>query len=134
MNTEQLRNELTFQAVRSSGAGGQHVNKVSSKVILYWNCSLSTSISDSERELIFQRLRNRLTKEGVLILAADESRSQIKNKEIAVNRLFVLLKQTLHQDKARIKTKIPKAVLRKNKEYKLKQSQKKILRKPPKEI
>ncbi len=131
MNKEILRQEITFKAVRSGGAGGQHVNKVSSKVVLFWNITQTLALSDFEKERIIAKMQNRLSKDGTLIINADESRSQIKNKEIAINRFFNLLEEALQIDKVRVKTKIPRSILRKNKEAKQKLSQKKALRKPP---
>lgn len=129
MKREILRKEIIFKAVRSGGAGGQHVNKVSSKVVLFWNIEQTEALSDFEKELITTKLQNKFSKDGTLIIAADESRSQIKNKEIVVNRFFNLLEGALQIDKVRIKTKIPKSVVRKHKEAKQKLSLKKSLRK-----
>lgn len=131
MKREILRKEIIFKAVRSGGAGGQHVNKVSSKVVLFWNIEQTEALSDFEKELITTKLQNKFSKDGTLIIAADESRSQIKNKEIVVNRFFNLLEGALQIDKVRIKTKIPKSVVRKHKEAKQKLSLKKSLRKRP---
>ena len=91
MNKETIYKELQFKAVRSSGAGGQHVNKVSSKVELYFDLTNSPSFSEEEKELLFKNLATRLTKEGVLQLSSGESRSQHTNKEKVVKRLFEVL-------------------------------------------
>ncbi len=131
MNKEVLRKEITFKAVRSGGAGGQHVNKVSSKVVLFWNSTETQALSAVEKELIVTKLQTKFSKDGTLILSADDSRSQIKNKEIVINRFFTLLETALQIDKARIKTKVPKAIIRKNKEAKQKLSLKKALRQRP---
>ncbi|WP_010251077.1 alternative ribosome rescue aminoacyl-tRNA hydrolase ArfB [Myroides injenensis] len=129
MDTDKIEKELTFKAVRSSGAGGQNVNKVSSKVILSWDCHLSEGITLEERELLLLKLKNRLTKEGVLILDADSTRSQIKNKEIVIDRFFNLLSEALKVEKERKPTKVPRRVIKKRKEDKIKLSLKKTLRK-----
>lgn len=113
MNREQLLTELTFKAVRSSGAGGQNVNKVSSKVVLTFNILKSQGLSEEEKTLLATNLNSRLTSENVLILNCDEDRSQLKNKEIVIKRFFELLKKGLFTPKERKATKIPKAAIRK---------------------
>ena len=92
---EAILHELTFKAIRSSGSGGQHVNKVSSKVELTFNLSESLLFDDDQKERLLRKLQNRLTKEGVLILQCGESRSQHKNKEIVTKRFFELLETGL---------------------------------------
>lgn len=113
MNKAQIQNELDFKAVRSSGAGGQNVNKVSTKVVLNWNVLTSTGISEYEQIRISEKLTNRINKEGILILDCDETRSQLKNKELVTKRFFYLLENALIVAKKRIATKIPKSVIRK---------------------
>ncbi|MCC9041871.1 aminoacyl-tRNA hydrolase [Myroides sp. M-43] len=129
MLREVIERELTFKAVRSSGAGGQNVNKVSTKVVLSWDCMNSQGITEEERTLLLERLKNRFTKEGVLILDADNTRSQIKNKAIVLERFFQLLSIGLHIEKERRETKTPRRVLQKRKESKQQNSLKKALRK-----
>ena len=113
MNKEQLLTELTFKAVRSSGAGGQNVNKVSSKVILNFDILKSQGLSEEEKTTLATNLCSRLTSESVLILHCDEDRSQLKNKEIAIKRFLALIKKGLFVPKERKATKIPKAAIRK---------------------
>ena len=113
MNREQLFTELTFKAVRSSGAGGQNVNKVSSKVVLTFDLNKSQGLSEIEKTLLVTNLNSRLTSENVLILNCDEDRSQLKNKEIVIKRFFELLKKGLFVPKERKATKVPKAAIRK---------------------
>ena len=86
MIAENLIKELNFKAVRSSGAGGQHVNKVSSKIELYFDLLNAAELTSEEKELLLKNLQPKLTKEGVLLLNCDESRSQHKNKEIVIFR------------------------------------------------
>ena len=113
MNKTQLQTELDFKAVRSSGAGGQNVNKVSTKVILNWNTSLTTSLNEDEMLRVQEKLANRINKEGVFILECDETRSQLKNKELVTKRFISLIENALIISKKRIATKIPKSVIRK---------------------
>lgn len=113
MNREQLFTELTFKAVRSSGAGGQNVNKVASKVVLTFDIQKSQVFSEEEKILIYSNLASRLTTDGVLILHCDEDRSQLKNKEIVIKRFLELIKKGLFVPKERKATKVPKAAIRK---------------------
>ncbi|WP_370100417.1 alternative ribosome rescue aminoacyl-tRNA hydrolase ArfB [Xanthomarina gelatinilytica] len=126
-----LISELTFKAIRSSGAGGQHVNKVASKVVLNFNLKQSEVFSEAQKNLLLNNLSNRLTTDGILILQSDESRSQLKNKELVVKRFLDLIKQGLKVPKKRKPTKIPKAVKLKRLSKKKQQADKKANRKPP---
>lgn len=131
MNFQELIQELQFKAVRSSGAGGQHVNKVSSKIELQFDVINSKGLTEEQKELIQNSLKTRLTKEGVLILKCDESRSQHKNKEIVIKRFLETIELGLIVPKERKETKVPKAVIRKRLQNKKEQSQKKANRKKP---
>lgn len=131
MNVDTLISELNFKAVRSSGSGGQHVNKVSSKMELHFDLVSSKSFSDEEKQLLLQTLNNRLTKDNRLILQCDETRSQHKNKELVIKRFLDLIKEGLIVPKKRKPTKVSKTIIRKRKESKRKQSQKKTNRKTP---
>jgi ribosome-associated protein len=131
MNAEQLISELTFKAVRSSGAGGQNVNKVASKVELYFDVPASLALNEDQKQIILQKLQNRLTKEGVLMLQCDESRSQHKNKSLVIDRFMALIETSLKLPKKRKPTKIPKSVIKKRLKSKRDVSNKKALRKPP---
>ncbi len=108
-----MLSELIFKAVRSSGAGGQNVNKVSSKVVLSFDLNKSNALSDEEKELVLLKLNSRLTTEGILILNCDEDRSQLKNKAIVSKRFLNLIQKALVVPKIRKATKIPKSVIRK---------------------
>jgi len=110
---DKLISELQFKAVRSSGAGGQNVNKVSSKVVLSFDVEKSFFLSMEEKELLIFNLSSRLTSENVLILNCDEDRSQLKNKELVTKRFLAIIEQGLRIPKIRKATKIPKAVIRK---------------------
>ena len=126
-----LITELNFKAIRSSGAGGQHVNKVSSKVVLNFDLSNSQVFSEEQKTLLFKNLESRLTTEGVLILQSDESRSQHKNKDLVIKRFLELIKQNLKRPKKRKPTKVPRSVKLKRLSKKKQQADKKANRKPP---
>ncbi len=113
MDIGRIITELSFKAVRSSGAGGQNVNKVSSKVVLTFDLNASESLSDEEKLLLKTNLASRLTSEDILILNCDEDRSQLKNKEIVVKRFLEIIKKGLFVPKIRKATKIPKSVIKK---------------------
>ena len=131
MDRPQLLSELQFKMARSSGSGGQHVNKVATKVVLSFNLPDSQGLSDQQKELLSQRLASRLTSSGYLQLHCGETRSQLRNKRLVIQRFFALLEQGLREEKPRKPSKIPKAVLKKRREDKRRQSQKKANRKPP---
>ncbi len=131
MDVSKLISELTFKAIRSSGSGGQHVNKVSSKVELQFSISTSQYLNDNQKELLLKSLKTRLTKEYVLILQCDESRSQHKNKELVIKRFMQLVDKGLIVPKKRRPTKTPRAVIKKRLNTKKKQSAKKENRKKP---
>lgn len=113
MEIQTILSEVKYKAVRSSGAGGQNVNKVSSKVVLTFDLSNSQGFSAEEKLLLETNLRNRLTTDLVLILNCDEDRSQLKNKEIVTKRFLDIIKKGLYVPKERKPTKIPKSVIRK---------------------
>jgi ribosome-associated protein len=131
MNKDSIYKELQFKAVRSSGAGGQHVNKVSSKVELYFDVINSASISDEEKELLLKNLSTRLTKDAVLQLSSDESRSQHTNKEKVIKRFLEVLTKALIVPKNRRPVKISRNQKAKRLDNKQKLSTKKSLRKKP---
>lgn len=113
MITNQLLTELQYKAVRSSGAGGQNVNKVSSKVVLIFNLKASLAFSSEEKEWLVQKLQNKLSSESLLIITCDEDRSQFKNKTIVTKRFLELINHSLKIPKKRQPTKIPRSVIEK---------------------
>lgn len=131
MEAERIISELQFKAVRSSGAGGQNVNKVSSKVVLTFNLVASQSLTDEEKLLLSDKLKTKLTSEGLLILTCDEDRSQIKNKEIITKRFLKLIENGLIVPKKRKATKIPRSVIEKRLKSKRTTSERKQNRKRP---
>lgn len=104
-----LETEISWKAVRSSGPGGQHVNKTASKIVLTFNLLESSGLSESEKEILSKKLANRLTTNYDLILECSETRSQHKNKEIALIRFKQLIVSGLKKPKLRRKTKPTKA-------------------------
>lgn len=110
MDKKVLLSELKFKAVRSSGAGGQNVNKVSSKVVLSFDLGNSLGLTHDEKELLLTKIATKLTQENVLILTSEEDRSQLKNKEVVVKKFLKVIENGLKIPKERKETKIPRAV------------------------
>ena len=110
VDVNKILSELQFKAVRSSGAGGQHVNKVSSKVLLLFDVESSLGLTTPEKERLLLKLQSRLTKEKQLQLQCDEARSQHKNKALVIKRFLQLVKKALQPTKQRKPTKPSKAV------------------------
>jgi ribosome-associated protein len=131
MNKVNIIKELQFKAVRSSGAGGQHVNKVSTKIELVFDVYNSKSLDDTEKEKVYLKLKNRLTKDYILLLQCDESRSQFKNKELAIKRFLKLLENALKEPKKRKATKPTKSAIEKRLKGKKKAAEKKVNRNKP---
>ena len=126
-----ILSELDFKAVRSSGAGGQHVNKVSSKVVLNFDLQHTQAFPEDQKAVLLKNLATRLTSDGVLILQCDDSRSQHKNKETVIKRFLELINQGLIVPKKRRPTKTPRSVKLKRLSKKKQQSEKKANRRPP---
>jgi len=97
--------EWVIKATRSSGAGGQHVNKVSTKVELDFHVAHSALLNEEEKELIKQKLSKRINKEGWLKISCQQGRSQLQNKEIAIEKFYELLAASLVKPKIRRATK-----------------------------
>ncbi len=131
MDVEQLLKELKFKAVRSSGAGGQHVNKVASKVELTFDVQNSVGFTDEEKIVLLKNLQTKLTKEHILLLQCSESRSQHKNKEIVIERFLQVIINGLKVPKNRKATKPSKASIQKRLEKKKKLAFKKAFRRKP---
>ena len=131
MNTSLLHKELTFSTARSGGSGGQHVNKVETKVVLYFNVNQSSFLSKVQKERVLLQLKNYINKEGVLILSHDRKRSQLSNKEAVIKKFDSLIKGALKREKKRIKTKPSAASIEARKKQKSKRAEIKKLRKPP---
>ncbi len=129
MDKEIILKELNYSAVRSGGPGGQHVNKVATKVILTFDLINSSGLTEEEKALLQNTLKNKLTKEGLLILASYDSRSQYKNKETVTLKLLKLLQKGLMKPKERRVTKPTGSSVLKRLESKKKKARIKQLRK-----
>ncbi len=131
MNKKILHNELKFKAIRSSGPGGQHANKVSSKVILFFDVQNSNAFTEQELQLVFKNLKSKLTKENMLIISSEETRSQHKNKEIVLEKFDHIIQNALIIPKRRKPTKPSKSSIKKRLVSKKIHSFKKISRRKP---
>ncbi|MBW1989979.1 MAG: aminoacyl-tRNA hydrolase [Deltaproteobacteria bacterium] len=123
--------ELFFSYVRSSGPGGQHVNKVSTAVQLRFDAENSPSLPREVKNRLLSLAGSRATKQGEVVIEAGRFASQKKNREDALARLEQLLRQAARRPRPRKKTRPSRAAKRRRLEEKRKQSQKKSLRKSP---
>jgi ribosome-associated protein len=108
---DDLQNEVSYKTSRSGGKGGQNVNKVSSKVELLFNFDQSDLFTEEEKKLLWSKLQSRLNKEGNLQVVCEEERSQLLNKEKALEKLVQILIKALHQPKIRKAVKPTKAMI-----------------------
>ncbi|WP_396636342.1 alternative ribosome rescue aminoacyl-tRNA hydrolase ArfB [Maribacter sp. R77961] len=131
MDSNSIIQELQFKAIRSSGPGGQHANKVSSKVELTFDIPNSKGLSAEEKNRLFFKLKSKLSKENVLTLQCDESRSQHKNKDIVIKRFFELVKKALLLPKKRKRTKPSRGAIEKRLQAKKRAALKKVNRSKP---
>ncbi len=129
ITSSQLIPELEFSTSRSSGPGGQNVNKVSTKVIIRWNLLHSSLITDEQKMVLLNKLSSQLTREGELIINSQESRSQLQNKELALEKLDALLRKALTKPKARKATRPTKSSKVKRVDNKKRHAEKKQWRK-----
>jgi ribosome-associated protein len=122
------RAELGVRATRASGAGGQHVNKTSTRVEITWNVSSSQVLSDEDRARLVTRLASRLSDDGELRVVASDTRSQLQNRELAETRLAEIVRRALVIPKARRKTRPSRAAKQARLNDKRKLSEKKRVR------
>jgi ribosome-associated protein len=123
-----LQKEVSYKTSRSGGKGGQNVNKVSTKVELLFNVKASLLFNDNDKALILEKMQNRLNKDGHLQVISEEERTQLLNKERAVNKLIALLREALHRPKVRRPTKVSYGAKVKRLDEKRMQSVKKQIR------
>jgi ribosome-associated protein len=128
---EKLRNEISYSATKSGGPGGQNVNKVNTSVELRFSVFKSEVFDDEQKQIISNKLKNRINSEGEIILVSRSSRSQLQNKTKVTEKFFDHLEKALTPAKPRKRTKPTPASRKKRLEAKKKLSVKKDLRKPP---
>jgi len=122
MFDEKLQLELTIKTSRSGGAGGQHVNKTETRIELFFNIKTSEVLSLRQKTLLLKNLGSRLTESGVLRIVVSDTRSQIRNKEIAIQRFLALVKKGLVIPKKRKPTKPTKGSVKRRLEGKSKKA------------
>ena len=130
MDTSQLDQELQFRAIRGSGPGGQHVNKVATKVEVRWKLTDTKAFSEAEIVRLSAKLHTRLNSDGELILTDHSTRSQHRNREKVLERFYQLLRRALHTPKKRKPTKPSQASRAKRLETKRRRSEVKSRRGP----
>jgi ribosome-associated protein len=128
INRQFLNAEFNFLAARSSGPGGQNVNKVNTKIILQFSVNGSANLTDEEKETIFNKLKNRIDSEGVLQVQCQEKRTQTQNKDLAIKKFYDLLREAFIKMPLRIATKPSKAATQKRLSDKRRQAERKNAR------
>ena len=125
------RNELDVRVSRASGAGGQHVNKTSSRVEIFWNIAASRALNDEQRSRLLDKLSSRLTTEGSIRVVASDMRSQSRNRDLAEERLTELVRHALIVPRKRKATRPTRAAKEARLETKKRHSNKKQQRRGP---
>lgn len=131
LQKKQFEPEIMLSASRSSGPGGQNVNKVNTRVELRFSVKNTNLFTDEEKELIYVKLKTRINTEGELIFTSQASRTQLDNKESVIQKFFETIEKALTLRKKRLKSAPTMASREKRLEAKKNTGQKKILRRPP---
>ncbi len=126
---EQLLNEISMNTSRSSGPGGQHVNKTESKVELQWEPAASEALNESQKKLLLEKLGHKLTPAGILIITCQESRSQFRNRALVQKKFLELVEWALRRPRRRIPTRPGRKAKEKRLQQKKLHSEKKQRRK-----
>lgn len=128
VRNKDVTSELDFTASKSGGPGGQNVNKVNSKVTLRFDVQKSELLTEEEKEKISEKLANRISTDGVLIITAQSKRTQLQNKEAAIEKFNHLIGKAFARKKIRRATKPTKSSVKKRLDDKKKHSEKKKMR------
>lgn len=131
MDEDILARELNYKAVRSGGAGGQHVNKVATKMVLSFDLANSAAFTDFEKSRLLKKLRPRLSSDNTFTMYSDSTRSQANNKELVTKRFYKILKEALKVPKKRKKTSPTKSSIEKRLTAKKIIAEKKSARRKP---
>ena len=129
MRNREFEKEFSFRMSRSSGKGGQHVNKVSTKVELLFDVLASKILIEEEKQLVIKNLAAIISQEGILQISSQQSRSQLRNKEDAIEKFYQKIEKALQKEKPRKKTKKPKSLDEKRLKEKKLTAEKKASRK-----
>ena len=124
--------ELEFSTSRSSGPGGQNVNKLETRVTLRFDLEATTALDEEQKAIVREALATRINKEGVLRVTAQRDRSQSANRHLATERFVELLRDALIPEAERVATKVPRRSKRRRLRDKKHRGETKRLRRPPK--
>lgn len=131
MNWDIIVNELRFRTSRSSGAGGQHVNKTETRVEVIFEVESSAGLTEEEKQLIIQKLATRIYDSGELVVVSQKSRSQLDNKEHGIDQMKSMLEKALTPQKKRKRTRISAEMKEQRLQEKKRNAEKKEFRKKP---